>query len=193
MVSENLIGMTHLSNDADGLATLMRSAQDGDASAYARLLGLVAPIIRRMARRHWTGIEEAEDVVQEVLLSIHAVRHTYDPARPFIPWLMAIARHRLADIQRRQMRWSKNEVAVDALPATFLESKPNDPIDALAKSDELRRAIAGLPAGQQRAVQMLKLEEMSLREASAASGMSVASLKVSTHRAMKALRAALSK
>ena len=52
----------------------------------------------------------------------------------------------------------------------------------------LRRAVEGLPAGQRRAITMLKLEEMSLKEASAKSGMSVTSLKVATHRGIKALR-----
>jgi RNA polymerase sigma-70 factor (ECF subfamily) len=52
----------------------------------------------------------------------------------------------------------------------------------------LRRAIANVPAGQRQAVEMLKLKEMSLKEASAASGMTVAALKVASHRGLKALR-----
>jgi RNA polymerase sigma-70 factor (ECF subfamily) len=45
-----------------------------------------------------------------------------------------------------------------------------------------------LPAGQREAIRLLKIEEKSLKEASAESGMSVASLKVSVHRAIKALK-----
>jgi len=55
----------------------------------------------------------------------------------------------------------------------------------------LKRAVNGLPPAQREAIQLLKLQEMSLKQASAASGMSIASLKVSTHRAMKTLRKAL--
>jgi RNA polymerase sigma-70 factor (ECF subfamily) len=54
--------------------------------------------------------------------------------------------------------------------------------------DALRTAVNALPAGQREAIEMLKLREMSLREASAASGMSIGALKVATHRAMAALR-----
>ena len=54
----------------------------------------------------------------------------------------------------------------------------------------LRAAVAGLPSGQRRAIKLLKLEEMSLKEAAAASGMSIAALKVATHRAVGTLREA---
>ena len=53
---------------------------------------------------------------------------------------------------------------------------------------ELGEAVAGLPAGQRQAVELLKLKEMSLAEASQASGKSIAALKVNVHRAILALR-----
>jgi RNA polymerase sigma-70 factor (ECF subfamily) len=52
----------------------------------------------------------------------------------------------------------------------------------------VREAVEQLPVRQRDAMRMLKLEEMSLQEAAAVSGMSVAALKVATHRAMKRLR-----
>ncbi|MPZ32809.1 MAG: sigma-70 family RNA polymerase sigma factor [Rhodospirillales bacterium] len=172
---------------------LMRAAQQGDAAAYARLLAAVTPIIRRTAARRWTGTEEPDDLVQDVLISLHQVRQTYDPGRPFLPWLMAIARNRLADIQRRQVRRAKGEVAVEVLPETFAGDETKEPIERIADAEELGRALATLPPRQRQVVEMLRLKEMSLREASAASGMSIAALKVSMHRAMKALRAVLTK
>ena len=181
------------STDEAELAALMRAAQEGDSASYARLLTAIMPIIRRMSAGRWTGSEEADDVVQDTLLSLHQVRQTYDPNRPFVPWLMAIARHRLADIQRRQARRAKGEVAVDILPETFSDDGTKDVIDRIAYSDALKRAVADLPAGQRRAVELLRLKEMSLKEAAAASGMSISALKVSMHRAMKALRIVLTK
>ncbi|MBI3706528.1 MAG: sigma-70 family RNA polymerase sigma factor [Proteobacteria bacterium] len=174
------------------LTELMRAALDGDAAAYARLLKEVTPIIRRLAKSRSTGSADAEDMVQDVLLSLHAVRRTYDPARPLMPWLMVIARHRVADFQRRQVRQKRNEVAVDVLPETSSEDRTNISNSAPGDPEELLRAIAGLPPGQRQAVELLKLREMSLKEASAASGMSVAALKVAMHRAMKFLRTVLS-
>jgi len=52
----------------------------------------------------------------------------------------------------------------------------------------LREAVDGLPPGQRDAIRMTKLEGLSLKEAAVASGMSVAALKVATHRGLKNLR-----
>jgi RNA polymerase sigma-70 factor (ECF subfamily) len=179
-------------NETD-LAALMRAAQEGDGAAYARLLCAVTPLVRRMAASRWTGSDDPEDVVQDVLLSLHQVRQTYDPQRPFLPWLMAIARNRLADVQRRQVRRTRGEVAVENLPETFSDEETKELVDRMADSEALAQALARLPAGQRRAVELLRIKEMSLKEASAASGMSVAALKVSMHRAMRSLRTILTR
>lgn len=172
---------------------LMAAAQDGDGASYRRLLAELAPVLRRVVVRRWRGTaEDAEDVLQDVLLSIHAVRHTYDPARPLMPWLMAIVHHRVADAARRSGRRA-GEFAVANLEETFGEVAANSQWESPADGDALRKAVSGLPAGQRRAIEMLKLKEMSLKQASAASGMSVAALKVAVHRAVKSLRAVMRK
>jgi RNA polymerase sigma-70 factor (ECF subfamily) len=51
--------------------------------------------------------------LQDVLLSLHAVRATYDPSRPFMPWVFAIVGNRLVDGARRYVRSSGREVHVD--------------------------------------------------------------------------------
>src|SRR6266571_2157396 len=70
---------------------LMQAAQAGEADAYIQLLEEITPRIRQIVRRHRTFLEaeDIEDLVQDVLLSIHGVRATYDPQRPFMPWLLA--------------------------------------------------------------------------------------------------------
>ncbi|SPC12366.1 sigma-70 family RNA polymerase sigma factor [Cupriavidus oxalaticus] len=130
---------------------------------------------------------DIEDAVQDVLLTVHAVRHTYDPARPFGPWLVAIANRRIVDGLRRRGRIQSHETVPDDGLETFSPLATNFQEDA-ADARAVRDAVARLPAGQREAVQLLKLEEMSLKEAAAASGTSVAALKVATHRALKTLR-----
>jgi RNA polymerase sigma-70 factor (ECF subfamily) len=174
-------------------ASLMRTAQEGDSAAYNRLLREIAPAIRRIVGNRMPNSADAEDVVQDVLLSVHSVRHTYDPERPFLPWLMAITRHRVMDRLRRIGRRAAHEVVVDELPETFSRDEANTPENALAGGAALERAIAELPPGQRQAIELLKLKEMSLKEAAAATGMSVSALKVATHRAIKALKLALRK
>ena len=67
-------------------------------------------------------------------------------------------------------------------------SKPQANLDEGPDRHELEKAIDELPPMQRQAIQLLKLKEMSLKEASTASGMSIASLKVNVHRAVKSLR-----
>jgi len=167
-------------------------AQDGDATAYQSLLVEVVPLVRAIVGKRINDPDKIEDVVQEVLVSVHKNRHTYDPALTFRPWIGTIAQRRTVDALRTMYRQGAREMLVDEYPETFLSDETNTlPEDDLvfALGDELKRALDTLPAGQRTAVELLKLREMSLKEASEASGMSVAALKVAMHRALKSLRA----
>ena len=89
---------------------LMARAQNGDRLAYRTLLEEMTPYLRMLAARCFREPSDAEDAVQDVLLTIHAVRHTYDPGRPFGPWLVAIAHRRIIDRLRRQIRVRSREI-----------------------------------------------------------------------------------
>jgi RNA polymerase sigma factor (sigma-70 family) len=185
--------MDMTADKADPLGALMCLAQSGDSSAYDRLLRQCADLIRRTVKRRYPFLADpdAEDLVQDILLSIHTVRATYDANRPFIPWLMAIVRNRTADMARRYSRRSAREIAVEKYPETFDEAQPNMSDEVYGDPEALRQALSTLPKGQRTAIELLKLREMSLKEASKASGMSVSALKVATHRATRALRLTL--
>lgn len=165
----------------------MARAQAGDRDAYRRLLEDITPYLRALAARHMHNRGDIEDTLQDVLLTVHAVRYTYDPARPFGPWLVAIANRRIIDGLRRRGRVGSHETPLEPEHETFMAPEANFQEEA-ADARAVREAVEQLPAGQRDAVRMLKLEEMSLKEAAAASGMSVAALKVATHRALKSLR-----
>jgi len=185
--------MTEPADNGDCLGALMARAQAGDAVAYDRLLRQCAEILRRVvrSRQPYLAKSDAEDLVQDILLSLHTVRATYDVSRPFLPWLLAIARNRAIDSVRRRARRAAREVAVENYPETFDEDGANTIEEAYGDPEALRQAMSALPKGQQVAIELLKLREMSLKEASEASGMSVGALKVATHRATHALRVAL--
>lgn len=168
--------------------TLMQASQDGDRVAYETLLLEVAPLLRAITYRVWRSQQDVDDIVQDILLSIHTVRHTYDPARPFSPWLITIARRRIADAARRSSSISRHETLVDVLPDAA--SSTDHQAEHLARDDaeHLREALGKLGEGQREAVELLKVRGLSLKEASALSGKSVPALKVNMHRALKSLR-----
>jgi RNA polymerase sigma-70 factor (ECF subfamily) len=165
---------------------LMARAQDGDHAAYLRLLEEITPYLRARVRRWHRDTWDIEDTVQDILLTVHAIRHTYDPARPFGPWLVGIASRRAIDRLRRQGRTIRRETELDSGHEALATSEPE--ADVALDRHRLEAAIAQLPPAQQKAVNLLKLKEMSLKDASVESGLSVASLKMATHRALRSLR-----
>ena len=167
---------------------LMANAQDGDRAAYEGLLREIVPFIAAIAAREHRSKDRIEDVVQDVLLTVHRVRHTYDPSRPFKPWLAAISQRRSIDLLRRRSRSAGRELSDDKAYETFADPHANRTMEVYASTDGLSEAIASLPQQQREAVELLKLREMSLVEASKVSGKSVAALKVNVHRAIKSLR-----
>jgi RNA polymerase sigma-70 factor, ECF subfamily len=166
---------------------LMACAQDGDRDAYRILLTEIEPYVRSIAIGYLNQSADMEDAVQDVLLTVHSIRQTYDPKRPFGPWLVAIAHRRIIDRLRRATRHWSREVELSTKHETFAAEPANLPSE---RSVELALvgAIDKLPPDQRDAIRMLKLKEMSLKEASRASGRSVTALKVATHRAIRNLR-----
>jgi RNA polymerase sigma-70 factor (ECF subfamily) len=186
LVEPDRAGRAHAVRELDWSIAMAR-AQGGDREAYRRLLEGVAPYLRFLARRRMGSASDVEDAVQDILLTVHSVRHTYDPARPFGPWLVAIAERRVVDALRRRGRTEGREAPLDPAEETFADPGANHP-EAAAEGRVLRDAVERLPPAQREAIRLLKLDEMSLKEASAASGMSIVALKVATHRGLRTLR-----
>ena len=180
----------HLERDALW-SRWMVAAQQGDTLAYERLLGAIAAALRPPLRRRLPTPDDAEDVVQEVLLTVHRVRHTYDPARPFLPWLAAITQRRTIDHLRRHGRLGRHETLDEEAVVTFADPRANGETDADDARVEVAGLLRSLPSGQRQAIELLKLQELSVREAASRSGESETALKVAVHRALKTLRARL--
>lgn len=170
-------------------AAWMAAAQAGDRRAYEKLLADSVALIRAAARRQGVAFDHLDDVVQETLMTVHRVRHTYDPSRSYDAWLSAIASRRAIDALRshgrRHSREVRDEYAVDNHPDADDASAASE---SAQRAQRLREAIAELPPGQREAIEQLGLHERSLSEAAALTGRNTGALKVNLHRALKALR-----
>jgi RNA polymerase sigma-70 factor (ECF subfamily) len=158
----------------------------GDVAAHKTLLTILSSHLRAYFKRQLAGAgrgaTEAEDLVQEALIAIHTHRHTYDPAQLFTPWVYAIARYKFLDYLRR-MKASIRDVPIDAAE----ELMAQDDLAGVESAYDLERLLAGLSGKARQAIQLVKLEGLSVGEAAARSGMSEAAVKVSVHRGLKAL------
>ncbi len=170
--------------DEATLARLMALSQAGDREAYAALL----EACRRWLRRYFSrriAPAQLDDLVQETLIALHTKRASWDPARPFLPWLAAIARYRWVDHLRRLYRAEAQELREDLLGT--------DEEPAIAARLSLERLLGLLPPAQQQAIALVKIEGLSIAEASAATGQSESLVKVNIHRGLKKLAAAIEK
>ncbi|MCJ2179144.1 sigma-70 family RNA polymerase sigma factor [Novosphingobium album (ex Hu et al. 2023)] len=174
-----------MTGDEATMARLMRAAQAGDRQAYAVLLDQAAKWLRRYFRKR-IALEKLDDLVQEVLLSVHAKRSTYDPARPFYPWLAAIARYRWVDQLRVEYRTQTQELLED----TASEESGEEPVMARVS---LERLFDHLPPAQAEAIELVKIEGCSVAEASERTGQSPSLVKVNIHRGIRKLAAIIEK
>jgi RNA polymerase sigma-70 factor (ECF subfamily) len=167
-------------DEADRWGEWMVAGQSGQGGPYRRLLGeLRVWLLRYFARRLPPAL--VEDAVQETLIAIHEKRHTYDPARPFRPWLAAVARYKWIDRLR-----AMGSERTDELPDTIgVEGHESEVTSAVL----LRDLIARLKPAQQQAIRLVKLDGFSVEEASARTGQSPSLVKVNIHRGLKQLAA----
>jgi RNA polymerase sigma-70 factor (ECF subfamily) len=168
-------------------AILLLAAQKADESAYRRLLKELTQYLRAFLSKRLGNNQHLDDIIQENLIGVHRARHTFDGTRPFLPWFHAIVRYKSIDTLRRKKRLQKHEIpdeaALENYSETFMETATNHELD-----EEILRALDALPPKQRRAVELMKLQGLSAREAAAELGMSEAAIKVSAHRAYTALR-----
>lgn len=162
----------------------MERAQAGDREAYRELLDSIGPMLRAFLRRWVANAEDLDDLYQEVLMTLHRARHTYDPGLPLEPWLFAIARNTAADHHRRRTARARWEVLVDVTPETVAEAEH-------APTARLDEILGNLPDGQREAFEMLKLEGLSVQAGAERAGVSPGTLKVRAHRAYKTIKALL--
>lgn len=171
-------------------SALMAAAQTGDRVAYETLLRDCVAFIVSVARRRGVPPDRTDDVVQDVLLTVHRARATYDPRRSFNAWLGVIVERRAIDLLRQMYRRGAYEVHA---PRAY-EGHADEAVDLSAGIEHRERArrigtaLAGLPRRQREAVRHLMLDEKTLDDATALTGRSKGSLKVNLHRALKALR-----
>jgi RNA polymerase sigma factor (sigma-70 family) len=161
---------------------LMAKIQEGDQEAYRQFLNEIGPLLYNYVRRRVFNPEMVPDVYQEVLLTLHKARFTYEPSRPLGPWLFTVARNSILDALGKNRKFVEREVPTEILP----ESSAIETDGSLG--DELHQALKSLSPIHRDAVELLKLRGLSLEEAALELKISVAALKVRAHRGYEQLR-----
>jgi len=165
--------------DDDSLRRSMARALDGDKAAYGFVLDQSRCWLLAYYRRR-VPPAMIDDLVQETLLSVHSKRQSFDPTRPYLPWLAAIARYRWVDALRRMRDTDElhpEEVASD-----------EDDTGVVARLS-LGRLLSQLPARQANVIVLTRIEGHSVAEAARICGQSENLVKVNVHRGLRKLAA----
>ena len=164
-------------------------AQAGDQRAYAELLRDITPSIRNFLAGRLANPDWADDIVQEVLISVHKSLHTYSPDKPFRPWLIAIISFRRTDYLRQHYRQRDHEkTSTDDL--NFQKEHVTKP-EHWGEYKDVEKELDKLPETQRKVFQMMKIEGYTAQEVAKETGMSVSTVKVSSHRTAQKLKKAL--
>src|ERR1700732_2811729 len=114
-------------------AEAMRAERRGEAVVYERMLKDLASALRRSLAprlvRVGFGAHETEDLVQEILIGPHTKAQTWDPARPFLPWLHTITRYKLIDFMRHRRRDTRRRVDLALEDWVEIVESPADDAD----------------------------------------------------------------
>jgi RNA polymerase sigma-70 factor (ECF subfamily) len=167
------------------LENLMRLALAGDQRAYAELLQETARLLRPFLARRLNQSDLVEDLLQEILLSIHKARHTYDGNRPYKPWALAIAKFRLLD----HLRTHYSDHLRHAVELSEVENiLPERVTESALTYESIAGEIDKLSEKQATILQMIHQEGYTAKEVAEKIGMKESAVKVAAHRAYKILK-----
>ena len=174
------------------LRALMIRGLDGDAVAYKSLLGGLGRLLRGYFAgklvRSGRASGDTEDLVQDALMAIHVHRQTYRRAEPLMPWVYAIARHKLVDHMRRT-RYSMSDTPITGQE----EAAAQDDQSGAESSLDVDRLLGELPEKMRQSIRLVKIDGLSVVEAARRTGFSESAVKVNIHRGLKALAASIAR
>jgi len=164
------------------LKNLMLLSLGGDGMAYRELLLKLSARLRAYYRKRLgAGCSDAEDLVQETLIAIHARRATFDRTQLFTPWAHAMARYKLVDYLRRSR--VRASVSMDDCEEFFAM----DETEQAAAARDVDSLLSRLPSAMSEAIRLTRIEGRSIDDAAQRTGKSAAATKVSIHRGLRRL------
>lgn len=177
-----------MTESTDNLEALMRQALAGDKRAYADLLRATSHFLRPYLAKRINSASEVDDLLQEILISIHKARHTYDGMRPYKPWAYAIAKFRLQD----HLRSHYADHLQQAIELSEVEETLSEPVtESEISYESISGEIQKLPPKQAAILELMHREGYTAREVAEKIGMKESAVKVAAHRAYNLLRKVL--
>ncbi len=167
--------------------TLFERWLDGDDAAFRLLYDRLAPIVLRIAMKHGLGVAEAKDAVQQTFLSVHRARADFRRGAHVRPWFFTIAYNVVRQYFRTKYARPEAALELDGVRDPVFEEPEleRDPADI---ADCVRGAVARLPDGQRRVIELHWFDRRPFAEVATMVGSTEGAVRVRAHRGYEALR-----
>ena len=170
---------------SDQTVWMLAVRDNRDKAAFGQLFDFFAPRLKGFIMRSGVSGAEAEDIVQDVMLSVWHKAASFDPHRAQVSsWVYQIARNRQVDILRKTRRPVPEELKEDPVTET-------DSVQIIAleqETEKLRGALATLSEDQRDMVEKAYLGELSHSEIQAETGLPLGTIKSRIRLGLERLR-----
>jgi RNA polymerase sigma-70 factor, ECF subfamily len=158
----------------DGLpADVLRRFRVGDRDAFLLVHGAYAPAVRKWVARYFARAFDQEEAVQEVWLSVHRARDTYEPERgEVVPWLRAVA----ANCCKQMLRARGRRINADDEPSENLEAPTANPETEVQRANlisAVERFAASLDPQEAQVLKLALRDELPHEEVSRRLGVTI--------------------
>ena len=158
-------GNDEVSPDATLMQQLLRKDVSAFEELYERHSRIVYSLVLRILRQGTT----AEEVVQDVFLQLWRNSARYDLSRPFVPWLLTLARNRALDhLRLKSERQRRREEQTEEFPQIATAAPEYEKaLDEKRRAERVRSLMGLLPAAQKKAIELAYFEGLSHSEIAA--------------------------
>jgi RNA polymerase sigma-70 factor (ECF subfamily) len=174
------------------LESLVELARAGSSAAWGRVYETLAPSVYRVCRRTLGSREDAEDATSEIFLKARVRLASYEPSRPFAPWLYRVAaNHCWDEIRKRRTRAEIDDGEPELSALEDDAPTPQEAVLAIENRDSLRRVLHSLDERSRLAVVLRYFADMSYEDIGQALGISSNFVGVLLLRARRTMRKSL--
>jgi RNA polymerase sigma factor (sigma-70 family) len=152
---------------------LARRAAEGDMSAFEDLVERHRLAVYRLARSITGNHHDADDAAQETFLRVYRALDSYDPARPFRPWLKRIAYNTSLNTVRASRNRSQGLVDGDIPEVTDMSPLQPERMEARQSAEKVEHAVQILPSELRATLLLRAVDGMSYKDIATAMGVKI--------------------
>ncbi len=177
---------------------LAQQILSGDTAAFEDLMNRYKRSIFTISYRMMGNYHEAEDITQEVFVTVYNKLYQYDRSKKFGPWIHRIAVNTCISTLRKRNKvvsisFDETYVPANELELNDLYEDPHLIIEQKELKAEIEEALLELPESYRMVLVLRYQLDLKNQEIAAILGVSRENVDVKIHRARKALRKAILK